>query len=355
MIVLLSRHSSTGGLYTTVTISATPTAAITTTTPTTFCQGGSVVLAASAGSSFKWMNGTTQVGTAQSYAAITAGSYTVEVTNAGNCSVTSNATTVTVNAAPTATITANGSTTIPQGGSVELAASAGSSYKWFNGTTQVGTTQTYTATAAGSYTVEVTNANNCKATSAVTAVTTNSANQPSLITITSPAANASVTGAIDIAVNVTDPDGSIVLVEFLDGSTVIGTSTTAPYTYTWDNPSVGSHTITVRVTDSNGGITISAPTLVTSGSTTTGVQSSNTISAVVYPNPSNGDVYIDTDVDLSNASFTLIDVLGREVSVSSVATGSGARIDVSKLSEGAYVMIIKQDNSILRKKITVIK
>ncbi|MBC7450417.1 MAG: T9SS type A sorting domain-containing protein, partial [Cytophagales bacterium] len=82
---------------------------------------------------------------------------------------------------------------------------------------------------------------------------------------------------------------------------------------------------------------------------------SNTLNANVYPNPSNGDVYIDTDVDLSNARITLVDVLGREVAVSSVVTGSGARLDVSNLSEGAYVIIIKQDNSILRKKITVIK
>ena len=52
-----------------------------------------------------------------------------------------------------------------------LTSSAGSSYKWFNGTTQVATTQSYTANAAGSYTVEVTNANNCKATSAATTVT----------------------------------------------------------------------------------------------------------------------------------------------------------------------------------------
>ena len=180
-------------------------------------------------------------------------------------------------------------------------------------------------------------------------------NQPSVITITSPASNATVKGAINIAVNVTDPDGSIVLVEYLDGNTVIGSSTSAPYNYTWDNPSAGSHTITVRVTDSNGGITTSAPVIITSEAIATGVQTSNTLNANIYPNPSNGDVYIETEMNLTNASFTLIDVLGREVAVSYVATGSGARIDVSNINEGAYVMIIKQDDLILRKKITVVK
>jgi hypothetical protein len=339
---------------TTVVVNALPTATITTSTPTTFCQGGSTVLTASSGSSYKWMNGTTQVGTAQSYTATTAGSYTVEVTNANSCKATSTATTVVVNALPTATITASGSAAIVSGTSVVLTASSGSSYIWKRGGTQVGTAQSYTATTAGSYTVEVTNANNCSATSSAMTVTV-TANQPSTITVTAPTPNATVIGAIDIAVDVTDADGTITLVEFLDGTTVIGSTTAAPYNFTWDNPSEGAHTIFVRVTDSNGGVTTSAATQVTSSTTTTGVQSSNTLNAVVYPNPSNADVYIDTDVDLSNASITLVDVLGREVSVSPVATGMGARINVSNLSAGTYVMIIKQDNSILRKKITVVK
>ena len=424
---------------TTVTVNALPTAVITTTTPATFCEGGSLVLTASAGSSYKWMNGTTQVGTAQTYTATSAGSYTVEITNANNCKATSAATTVAVNAIPSApsvvataaycqnvtaaqlsatgtnlkwytaatggtsvataptlptatigttsyyvsqttntcesarsfiavtvnampavAITANGSTAINQGEGVVFTASSGSSYKWMNGTTIItgATAKMYRATAAGSYTVEVTNASNCKAISVAMNVTliATTTNQPSVITITSPQSNSTVAVSINIAVNVTDADGSIALVEFLDGNTVIGISTTAPYTYTLDSPSAGGHTITVRVTDSNRGITISAPVVVTSAiSTTTGVQSSNTLNASIYPNPSNSDVYIDIDVDLSNVSFRLLDVLGREVPVSFMLTGSGAQIDVSNLSEGAYVMIIKQDNSILRNKITVIK
>jgi lysophospholipase L1-like esterase len=233
-----------------VTVNALPTATISSTTPTTFCTGGSVLLTASTGSSYKWMSGTIQVGTASTYSATTTGTYTVEVTNANNCKVTSTATTVmvnaaptapvvtspvmycqnasatalsatgtglkwytsasggtgsatapipvttntgtinyyvsqttngcestrtlisvTVNALPTATISSTTPTTFCTGGSVVLTSSAGSSYKWMNGNTQVGTAVTYTATAAGSYAVEVTNANNCKATSSATIVT----------------------------------------------------------------------------------------------------------------------------------------------------------------------------------------
>jgi xyloglucan-specific exo-beta-1,4-glucanase len=68
----------------------------------------------------------------------------------------------------TATITANGATTFCQGGSVTLTASAGSTYKWMNGTEAAGTTQAITVNSAGSYTVEVTHANGCKATSDTT-------------------------------------------------------------------------------------------------------------------------------------------------------------------------------------------
>ncbi|ABG59303.1 CHU large protein; esterase-related protein, CBM9 module, carbohydrate esterase family 1 protein [Cytophaga hutchinsonii ATCC 33406] len=430
-----------------------PAAAITASTATTFCSGGSVVLNAGTGTgySYVWKNGTATIAgaTNSGYTATASGSYTVTVTNPGGCSATSAGTTVTVNALPvltqyaqvdggtwnqvsgatvcagssvvlgpqptvntgwswtgpngysastreitltgvtptqggiytasytdgnmckstsaftltvtalpTATITATGSTTIPQGGSVVLQANAGSAltYKWFNGTVTItgATAQTYTATNAGSYTVEVTNAGNCKATSAAATVSV-VANQPSVITITSPAPNAAVTGAIDISVNITDADGSITLVEFLAGDDVIGTAAAAPYTYTWDTPTAGSHTITVRVTDSNGGVTTSGPVTVTSESITTGVQALNTLNAAVYPNPSNGIVFIDTDADLSDASFTLIDVLGKEGTVSSTATGNGAMIDVSSLAGGTYMLIIHNGNATLRKKFNVVK
>jgi hypothetical protein len=229
---------------------------------------------------------------------------------------------------------------------------SGLTYQWYKGNTPAGTGANYTATETGSYTVAVTNAFGCTATSQPTNVTVNT-NQPSVITITSPAPNTTVVGAITITVNVSDPDGSVTLVEFLDGTTVIGTSTTAPYSFVWNNPSAGDHSITVRVTDSNGGVTTSTPTLVTSGTSTGILSSFATINGNVYPNPTNGLVNIDSDVDLSNASITVVDVLGRDAIHSSVIIGSGAKVDLSGLSDGVYIIIVKQGNSMLRKKVTV--
>jgi hypothetical protein len=164
-----------------VTVNSLPIATIRTTTPTTFCTGGSVILTSSIGSSYKWMNGTTQVGTAVTYLANTSGNYTVEVTNANGCKATSAATTVILSAAQTASIIAP-ATSFCSEISILLTASTGASYKWFNGTTEVGTAATYTATAAGDYTVEVINNSGCKSISAVTTLTAGTATTSATIT-----------------------------------------------------------------------------------------------------------------------------------------------------------------------------
>ena len=98
-----------------------------------------------------------------------AGTYTATYTDNNGCKAT-NSFIVTGSAQQTPTISSQ-SNTICAGSSIVLTASNGSSYNWFKGTLQVGTTSTLAVTEAGSYTVEVTNASGCKATSAATQVT----------------------------------------------------------------------------------------------------------------------------------------------------------------------------------------
>ncbi|HMA30313.1 MAG TPA: Ig-like domain-containing protein [Casimicrobiaceae bacterium] len=57
----------------------------------------------------------------------------------------------------------------------------------------------------------------------------------------------------------TDSDGSIAKVEFFSGSTLIGTSTSAPFTATWPNVAAGSYSLTAKATDNLGATAISAP------------------------------------------------------------------------------------------------
>jgi len=123
---------------------------------TTLCSGGSVTLTASSGTSYLWSNGATT----PSIVVSTAGTYTVQVTNAAGCqSVASLGTTVIVGTPPaTPTVSAGGATTFCAGGSVTLTSSTGTSYLWSNGAT----TASISPTTSGTYTVQVTNASGCQ-------------------------------------------------------------------------------------------------------------------------------------------------------------------------------------------------
>lgn len=153
------------------------TATITPAGPTTFCQGNSVLLNANTGTNYtyQWkLNGTNITGaTGSSYTATQTGSYTVTINN----SVTSSAVNVTVNAGPIASISNSGVTTFCAGGSVNLIGSTGTgySYQWNqNGSAITGaTTSNYTALQAGAYTLSITNATSCTATSTAINVTVN--------------------------------------------------------------------------------------------------------------------------------------------------------------------------------------
>lgn len=87
----------------------------------------------------------------------------------------------------------------------------------------------------------------------------NSCNQPPSISITSPANNASFTAAATVTINASasDPDGSVSKVDFYNGTTLLGSDASAPYSYTWTNVSAGSYIITAKVTDNGGAVTTS--------------------------------------------------------------------------------------------------
>jgi hypothetical protein len=158
-------------------IPATPT--ITPGGPTTFCAGGSVSLSSSSASGNQWFLNGNPIGgaTNQVYNATASGSYTVVTTASGCASAASAATVVTVNPIPpTPTITPGGPTTFCAGNSVGLTSSSASGNQWFLNGNPIGgaTSQLYSATASGSYTVKVTNGNSCtSAPSAATTVTVN--------------------------------------------------------------------------------------------------------------------------------------------------------------------------------------
>jgi len=74
---------------------------------------------------------------------------------------------------------------------------------------------------------------------------TTSANLPPTISLTNPTAgqvfNAPAT--INFGATASDPDGSVARVDFLNGSTVIGSDTTSPYSFAWANIAAGTYTV----------------------------------------------------------------------------------------------------------------
>lgn len=150
---------------TTVSAVNVPSAGINVTGPTTFCQGGSVTLTATGGSTYLWSNSSTL----SSISITQSGTYSVIATNGGSCSDTSSAVTVTVLPAPNASITAAGPVNFCQGGSVTLNATGGGTYLWSNNSTA----NSITVNQGGNYSTTVTGANGCTATSNVITVTVN--------------------------------------------------------------------------------------------------------------------------------------------------------------------------------------
>ncbi len=174
--------------------SAVTTPAPTVVSPVTYCQGATATALTATGTALKWYTaatGGTALASAPTPSTATAGTTTYYVSQTLN-SVESNraAIVVTVNALPTATITASGATTFCNGvGNVTLNANTGTglTYQWWrNQTTATGTGTASHAIylTSGSYTVEITDANGCKAISNAIAVTVNT--PPAAPTVVSP-------------------------------------------------------------------------------------------------------------------------------------------------------------------------
>ncbi len=224
----------------TVIVNALPSDTITASGPTTFCNGGSVVLTSASTSTpvtYQWYNASGPItgATSATYTATTSGNYYSIATNINQCTKQSNTVAVTVNTIPN-TVTPLGSTAFCTGGSVTLSAPTTGTgtpytYLWYYNGLPAGTpntNSTYTATAAGSYYVVVSSASTgCTSQSATTTVTVGAG----------PSASITPSG----------PQG------LCAGDSLVLTSNTAPgLTYDWlkNGTSIGVTTPTLTVKNS---------------------------------------------------------------------------------------------------------
>jgi chitinase len=240
-------------------------------------------------------NGTTLLGTdtsspySFSWTSVAAGTYslTSKATDNGGATGTSAVITVTVttasNPAPTTSITSptNGAAfTAPA--SITINANAAdtspgtvSKVDFYNGTTLLGTDTSspysfsWTNVAAGTYslTTKATDNQGAVGTSAAISITVNAASNPAPTTsITSPANGATFTEPASITINANASDtspGTVSKVDFYNGSTLLGTDTSSPYSFSWAGVVAGTYSLTTKATDNQGAVGTSAAVSVT--------------------------------------------------------------------------------------------
>jgi chitinase len=175
------------------------------------------------------------------------------------------------NANPTASIAAPANNaTFNAPASITINATASDSdgtiakVEFFNGTNKLGEDATspysfsWANVAAGSYqlTAKATDNTGGTGTSSIVNVTVNTTgNTNPTASITAPANNATFTApaTINITANASDPGGSVTKVEFFNGSTLLSTDTSSPYSFSWTGVAAGSYQLTAKATDNAGG------------------------------------------------------------------------------------------------------
>ena len=110
------------------------------------------------------------------------------------------------------------------------------------------------------------------------------------VVITSPIMNSSFTALANITItaNALDADGSVILVEFYNGSTKLASKAVAPYSFTWNNVAAGIYSLTVVATDNLNTKTTSSAISI---SVINGTASVNQPPVVEISNPLKGDKY----------------------------------------------------------------
>ena len=303
----------------TVTVNQPPLASISSSGPTTICQGSSVALNANtgAGLTYQWqLNGNNIAGaSAASYTANAAGSYTVVVTNSNGCSATSSATSVTVSASPTVSITPSGPTTFCAGGSVTLSASGASTYQWSNGSNS----SSITVSQSGNYTVTGFS-NGCSGNASPVGVTV--FNNPSVSAGGLPPYTNVNASPLSLTAN---PSGGIFSGfgvngnQFYPSQAGLGTATVF-YTYTDGNGCSNSTFQQTIVYDTLSQACSTFDTLYINTVITGAIAPNNTSTITIYPNPANTDLVIHNSNFgiMGSYSVRITNTLGQTVFLSQV-------------------------------------
>ena len=296
------------------------------------CFGGANGVAAvnvsggTAGYSYTWspLGGNSSTATG-----LTAGSYTVTITDANNCVTSSNAT-ITQPPALNAVVTAsNTSCASSCNGLATVNASGGTSAYSYTVLPTGGNAANASSLCAGTYTYLVKDANNCTTNSVFTV----SSGTGGLI-VTSTSTNASCGTCTD-------------------GIASASSSGTSPFTYMWMPGMQTSQTVnsvapgcySITITDAIG----CSGTTTTCVSFVTGITNNiNATGIKLIPNPTTGEFVIETNI-LSQKQIDIVDVTGRVISTKQTIL-SNVSVNINEFASGIYYARITSD-----KVVTVLK
>ncbi len=321
-----------GGSSTTTIIVTEPSAIVSSAVATNVsCFGlsnGAVDVTVSGGTpgyTFLWSPGGA---TTEDLTGLAAGTYTGVLTDANGCT-DGGPITITQPAVLAAVVSTSTNPTTCSGtnGMVDIAVTGGTTgytFLWSN----AATTEDLSAVASGSYSVTVTDANGCTATT-------------SSVTLTNPAGP---TVALVIATDSVCLSSGVLTLT--GGTPAGGTYSGAGVTAGVFNPStagVGSATITYSYTD--------ATTLCSATSTDvivvdacTGITTYSEAGVInVYPNPTNGMLYVST-TNGENV-ITLFDILGNQISKVQ-STSAKTQVDMRNLNSGVYFIRVENNKAV---------
>ncbi|MCF8451005.1 MAG: Ig-like domain-containing protein [Taibaiella sp.] len=328
---------TTTTLTTIVNVNPLPDVTVTTGGPLLFCAGGSVLLTSVPGFAYQWYRGSVAIPGANSlgYVANMSGGYRVRVTDllTGCTDMTHADTVVTVVAAPTVlTLTP---AKFCWGGSSLLSTSASTlgsaiTYQWFfNSAAIVGATSpTYSATAAGLYSCQISVPSSC-----TIATSTVSVNEMPL-----PNPPITISGASMRTANM------YVSYQWYKNLTPIAGATA------YSTPITGNGNYKVAVTDTNGCQSVSAVYVLTDwkGGGATGVAEVSNTAISIFPNPANKSVHI---TGMPHMRAVIAGVDGRALIDQKDATD----INISSLADGMYIITVYDSENQLLKTQKLIK
>lgn len=309
-VTVTNEHGCTASSQTLVTIHELPTVDLG--EDFSICQGSSAILEAPEATEYLWTGGVTT----QSITITQAGTYSVTITDENGCQ-NSDEVTVGVYALPTVDL-GNDITSCP-GLLFEFTAPEASSYLWSNGLT----TQSITVSAAGTYSVTITDENGCQNSDVV-----------QLILLPVP--------EVDLGDNMLVDEDQVFILGAPVGYTYLW-STGATTNYIVVNASdlqLGQNVISVTVTAANGcEVTDEVTITVIPGIY---VEENLAEKVVLYPNPTN-DYLIIEGIEFNFAE--IFDLTGRKLLVI-----QQNNINVNFLSSGQYFINIHTSDKIITSK-----